>query len=308
MDIRHLRYFQAVAEAGSFSSAARSLGIAQPALSRHVKAIEDEHGVVLFRRNARGIQLTQEGERLLEFAGSLVRQFEMLPDVIGDPSEAVRGRVVVGFPTSVNAMVARPLIRAVMKRLPRVQLHVIESLSGFLQEWIEAGRLDICVLYDADPGRKLTLEHMQDEELWLIGGPGALPPGCAELGFADLERFRFTMPGAAHSLRRLLDRIARSQGVPLNIVVEIDSLTALKGIAEAENLVTLLPRGAAAEELRSGRLRACRIVSPTVKRSLSVATPAVRAQTRAATEVKKLIMEIGSARMVDQAPVAALSA
>lgn len=305
MDIRHLRYFQAVAECGSFSSAARNLGIAQPALSRHVRAIEDEHGVILLRRNARGIQLTEEGERLLEFAGSLVRQFDMLPDVIGDPSEAVRGRVVVGFPTSVNAMVARPLIRAVMNRLPHVQLHVIESLSGFLQEWIETGRLDICVLYDADPGRKLALEPIQDEELCLVGGPGALPANCAEVRFDELGRFRFAMPGPAHSLRRLLDRIARSQGVTLDIVVEIDSLTALKGVAEAESLMTVLPRGAAAEELRSGRLRACRILSPKVSRSLSIATPAVRAQTRAATEVKKLILEIGLAAMAEPEGVAA---
>lgn len=297
MDIRHLRYFKTVAELGSFSSAARSLGIAQPALSRHVKAMEEEHGVVLLRRSARGIELTDDGERLLKFARGLIRQFDMLPEVIGDRSGAISGRVVVGFPTSVNAMVARPLIRAAMRRLPGVQLHVIESLSGFLQEWIEAGRLDICVLYDAEPSRSLFLERMQDEELFLIGGPAAFAPDCAEVAFRELGRFRMAMPGSAHALRQLLDGLAARHAVSPHIVIEIDSLSVIKAIVEAEDLVTLLPRGAAADELRSGRLRACRIVAPAVNRSVSVATSAPRGQTRACAEIRKLILEVGAAAM-----------
>lgn len=294
MDVRQLRYFKTIAELGSFSSAARSLGIAQPALSRHVKVLEENLGTVLFLRSARGIQLTEQGERLLAYASGLLRQFDMLPDVIGDGAEAVRGRVVVGFPTSVNAMLARPLIRAAMQRLPGVQLHVIESLSGFLQEWIEAGRLDICVLYDARPGRTLNLDPLLVEDLYMIGGPGAFPRRCREIPFRRLAEFRLAMPGAPHSLRRLMETMAASHGVTLNIVVEVDSLTVIKGVAETEEVVTILPRGAAADEIQAGRLKACRIVAPTVSRSVSVATSAVRGQTRACKEIKRLILEIGS--------------
>lgn len=303
MDIRHLRYFKTVAELGSFSSAARSLGVAQPALSRHVKGLEEQLGVVLVRRGARGIQLTPHGERLLEVASGLLRQFDALPDVVGDRTNTVRGRVVVGFPTSVCAMLARPLIRAARRRLPEVQLHVVESLSGFLREWIEAGRLDICVLYDAGPGRTLHLEPLLTEELYLIGGVDAFPPGCSEVPFESLPGFRLAMPGPAHSLRQLLEARATSNGIRLDIAIEIDSLTVIKGVAETERVVTILPRGAAADEIGAGRLRACRIVSPTLSRSVSVVTSAVRDHSRACTEVARLIMEIGrvgeGARVLD---------
>ncbi|HET7408962.1 MAG TPA: LysR family transcriptional regulator, partial [Paracoccaceae bacterium] len=294
MDIRHLRYFKTVAELGSFSSAARSLGIAQPALSRHVKGLEEKLGVVLVRRGARGVQLTGHGERLLEAASGLLGQFDMLPDIVADRTRTVRGRVVVGFPTSVCAMLARPLISAARRRLPDVQLHVIESLSGFLREWIEAGRLDMCVLYDACPGRTLNLEHLQTENLCLIGGIHAFPPGCSEIPFERLSEFRLALPGPAHSLRQLLESSATSNGIRLNVAVEVDSLTVIKGIAETDDLVTVLPRCAAEDEIRAGRLKVCQIVSPTLSRSVAVATSAVRDQSRACSEVRKLILEIGS--------------
>lgn len=295
MDIRHLRYFKTVAELGSFSSAARSLGVAQPALSRHMKGLEEQLGVVLVRRGARGIQLTGHGERLLEFSSSLLRQFDLLPDIVADRTNAVRGRVVVGFPTSVCSMLARPLIRAARQRLPEVQLHVIESLSGFLREWIEAGRLDICVLYDACPGRTLNLVELQTERLCLIGRADAFQQGCTHVPFDSLGDYRLAMPGPAHSLRQLLESSATSNGVRLNIVVEIDSLTVIKGVVADEGVVTVLPRGAAADEIRAGTLAACPITSPTLSRSVAVATSAVREQSRACSEVKKLIMEIGRA-------------
>jgi LysR family transcriptional regulator, nitrogen assimilation regulatory protein len=292
MDIRQLRYFKTVAEIGSFSAAARYLGVAQPALSRHVKALEGELGVVLLHRGVRGIDLTPFGERLLHSASALLRQFEMLPDVVSDRDEVVSGRVVVGLPTSVNAVLAQPLISAAMARLPAVQLHVIESLSGFLSEWIEAGRLDICILYDADAGSMLDLETILIEDLYLLGRAGAMPEGCREIPFQRLADLPLAMPGPPHSLRRLLDTMAISHGVRLNIVVEVDSLTIIKAIAERENLFTLLPMSAAYDELQAGRLQAHRIVTPSVSRSVSIATSTVRGRTRACEEVRRLILEI----------------
>lgn len=299
MDIRHLRYFKTVAELGSFSSAARSLGVAQPALSRHMKGLEEQLGVTLVHRGARGIRLTGHGERLLELSSGLLRQFDMLPDIVADRTNAVKGRVVVGFPTSVCAMLARPLIRAARLRLPEVQLHVIESLSGFLREWIEAGRLDICLLYDACPGRTLNLVDLQTERLCLIGRHGAFPLGCSQVPFGSLGEYRLAMPGPAHSLRQLLETSATSNGVRLKVGIEIDSLTVIKGVIADEGLFTVLPYGAAADEIRAGTLTAHPITSPTLSRSVAVATSAVREQSRACSEVKKLIIEI--ARSADTA-------
>lgn len=298
MDIRQLRYFKTVAELGSFSAAARSLGIAQPALSRHVKALEEHLGVQLVLRTARGVRLTKRGEHFLHYSSGLLRQFDMLPSVVSGQDE-VSGRVAVGFPTSVSAMLSKQLIRATLDRYPGVHLHLIESLSGYLLEWIEAGRLDICVLYDTSPGRTLTLEPLAVEDLYLIGNAQSFRSDDPEIPFARLSDYRLAMPGAPHALRRLAETMATSNGVDLNIVIEIDSLPVIKSVAETEGLMTMLPYGVAKPEIDANRLEARRIVSPKVSRSLSIATSSLRESTRAINTIKTLIREVASGSLLN---------
>ncbi|ORE92188.1 LysR family transcriptional regulator [Stappia sp. 22II-S9-Z10] len=292
MDIRQLRYFVTVVERGSFSAAARHLAVAQPALSRHVRALEEGLGVTLLRRDAHGARPTEHGERLLYQASSILRQFDMVPDIVGGADGLVTGRVVVGLPTSTNAVLAQPLIRTVMARLPGVKLHVIESLSGYLQEWIEAGRLDICLLYDPRPTPAVELETIMSESLFLVGSAKLAEDWPAGVPFRELERLPLAMPGSTHALRRLMDHVALEVGITPNVVVEVDSLSVMKAITETEGLYTMLPTGPIHAEAQSGRLCARRLLEPDVVRSISLATSALRGRTRACDEVRRLIVEI----------------
>ncbi|WP_162409081.1 LysR family transcriptional regulator [Acuticoccus sediminis] len=292
MDIRQLRYFVAVVERGSFSAAARHLSVAQPALSRHVRALEEGLGVLLVRRDAHGVRPTEHGERLFHQASSILRQFDMVPEIVGGPQGLVTGRVVVGLPTSTNAVLARPLIRTVMARLPGVRLHVIESLSGYLQEWIEAGRLDISLLYDPRPNPAVELDTIMSEALFLVGPAHVAGDRPEGVPFKELERLPLAMPGPTHALRRLIDRVALDVGITPNVVVEVDSLGVMKAITEKEGLYSILPTGPVYEEVQEGRLSIRRLLEPDVTRSISMATSALRGRTRACEEVGRLIIEI----------------
>ena len=292
MDARQLRYFLAVAELGGFSAAARHLGIAQPALSRHVKALEDQLGVPLLTRTVRGVRMTGQGETLFHHAQGILRQLEMVPQIVGERTATVSGRVVIGLPTSVSAVLARPLLRATMERLPQVRVHLIDSLSGFLEEWVEAGRLDVCVLYDAQPSASLRLEGILVEDLCLIGAAGAFAPERREIAFRRLADFPLVLPALPHSLRRLLEMMALSHGVRLNIVLEVDSLPVSKAIAEEGRAYAVLPQGAVHVEIQRGALEAIEIVEPRVSRSVSLATSAMRGSTRACNEVRRLTLEV----------------
>ena len=176
VDARKLRYFVTVAQLGSFSEAARRLHIAQPALSRHVRDIEESLGVALLVRDARGVKLTEEGEQLLAHALDVLHRLESLPRLVGSRSAKITGRVSIGLPTSASAVLSAPLLRAAIERYPSVRIHLIESLSGYLQEWIEAGRIDLAILFDAQAAPGVHLEPILVEDMWLVGGPGALPP------------------------------------------------------------------------------------------------------------------------------------
>jgi LysR family nitrogen assimilation transcriptional regulator len=293
MDSRKLRYFVTVAHLGSFSAAARSLHVAQPALSRHVRALEESLGVELLVRAARGVTLTREGEELFVHGARALEQLDMLPRVVAPRSRHVAGRVVIGLPTSAASVIAVPLLEAAFRRYPLVRVHMVESLSGYLREWIEAGRLDLAVVYDPPPNPLLRLEPILVEDLWLVGSPGALPAGDA-LPFRHVPRYPLVVPGATHSHRRLVEGVALGRGVQLDIRAEVDSLTVQKGIVAAGHAFTILPYGAIQAELAAGVLEARRIVDPTVSRSVTLASAVARRDNQACNALARLLLDVAA--------------
>lgn len=291
MDARKLRYFVTVAQLGSFSEAARRLHIAQPALSRHVKDIEESLGVALLVRDARGVKLTEAGEQLLAHALDVLHRLESLPRLVGTRSEAITGRVSVGLPTSASAVLSAPFLRAALARYPSVRIHLIESLSGYLQEWIESGRLDIAILFDAQPMPGVTLESILVEDLWLVGGPETLP-GMAEVPLAELARYPLVLTSPSQTHRRLIERLALDTGVRLEIRAEVDSLAVQKALVGPGDLFTVLAHSAIQEELAQGRLRAARIVSPTISRRVFMATTNARKDSQACHAVAALMLHV----------------
>ena len=300
MDARRLRYFVTVAELGSFSAAARRLRIAQPALSRHVKSLETLLGVELLIRDARGVHMTKHGVELFRHAREALEQLDMLPRLVGRGSARISGRVVIGLPTSASAVLAKPVLQATLARLPEVRIHLIESLSGFLQEWIESGRLDLCVLYDARPSPGIRLDPILTEDLWLVGAPSAFRKGQTEVRLQELPRFPLIVPGASHSHRRLVEGMALSHGVKLNVLAEVDSLPALKTMTADGQVFTIVPFGAVHHEVAAGALQALRIVEPVISRSVSLVTATSRSDSQACQAVARLILEVARELVVAQ--------
>lgn len=292
MDARKLRYFVTVAQLGSFSEGARRLHIAQPALSRHVKDIEESLGVTLLVRDTRGVKLTADGEQLLVHALDVLHRLESLPRLVGTRSQNITGRVAIGLPTSASAVLSPPLLRAAFERYPSVRIHLIESLSGYLQEWIETGRIDLAILFDAQPGPGVRLEPILIEDLWLVGGPNAFPPGCSEVPLADLARYPFVLTSQAQSHRRLVEGSALSQGLRLQILAEVDSLAVQKELVREGRIFTILAHSAIRADLAEGRLSAARIVSPTISRPVSMASASARNDSQACNAIATLMLEV----------------
>lgn len=292
MDARKLRYFVTVAQLGSFSEAARRLHIAQPALSRHVKAIEESLGVELLIRDARGVCPTEAGEQLLLHGRDVLERLEELPRMVGSRSQRVAGRVVVGLPTSASAVLSVPLLRAALERYPLVRIHLMESLSGTLEEWMEAGRLDLAVLYDAQPLPGIALEPVLVEDLWLVGGPNALSASRKEVAFRALPRYRLVLPSPSHSHRRLVEGLALSHNVRLDVAAEIDSLSVQKAMVADGGTFTIVPHGAIHAELAAGTLSALRIVSPSISRTVSLARALTRSDSQACNAIARLMLDL----------------
>jgi LysR family transcriptional regulator, hydrogen peroxide-inducible genes activator len=145
MEFHQLRYFHAVARAGSFTRAAEDLGIGQPSLSQQIRTLEKKIGTPLFERLGRSLRLTAFGEALREPAQRILQQVAMAENSLANLQDGVRGRLRVGvIPTILPYWIA-PRIADFYKAFPEVDLQLVEDSTPRLVEQLQSGDLDIAV-------------------------------------------------------------------------------------------------------------------------------------------------------------------
>ncbi|HZS61423.1 MAG TPA: LysR substrate-binding domain-containing protein [Gemmatimonadaceae bacterium] len=147
MDLRHLRYFMAVAEEKSVSRAAHRLRVAQPALSRQIQALERELGLELLARQAAGVALTPVGEAIASSARAILEQAESIVRRAADAAHGLTGRLVIGVGRSAWWLEQiQPAEAAIREQLPDVELEIREVEPGPVQwEQLNAGALDLAI-------------------------------------------------------------------------------------------------------------------------------------------------------------------
>src|SRR5262245_37416559 len=143
MEFRHLRYIIAVAEEGHITRAAERLGIAQPPLSRQIKAIEQDVGVQLFRRVPRGVELTDAGHAFLDGARATFANLDRTLEAARRTARGEQGRISVAFTSSTafHPLVSR-VIREFRETFPLVAVTLAEGIPPKLIESIESDQLD----------------------------------------------------------------------------------------------------------------------------------------------------------------------
>lgn len=291
MELRQLRYFVGVCEAGSLLRASTRLHLAQPALGQQISTLEQELGALLFERSNRGMSLTEAGKVFLEHARVVLADADRAREAVRASNAAPSGHVSLGLPTTVGLVATVPMLSACRDRYPLVKLRIVEGYSGFLREWLQAGRLDLSLLYGDAPDAALAKKPLLDDRLALISAPqGARAP--RKLSLRDLTRWPLILPGSDHGLRRLIDDACETDGVRLDMVAEIESLNSVKRAVEAGLGATILPMGSVAEEVAAGRLRASVIDSPSMIRRLVCATSVTRPGTTAGAAVMGLVSDV----------------
>ncbi|MFN0100998.1 MAG: LysR family transcriptional regulator [Bryobacteraceae bacterium] len=179
MELRHLRYFVAVAEARHMTRAAERLGMQQPPLSQQIKALEAELGCELFRRHPKGVELTAGGKAYLPEARAILASVEMAAAKAARAAEGLHGSISIGVTSSAATHSLIPqIIRAYRAAYPDVNIDLSDGNAAELTEEVEDGRLHAAFLRApvANPP-KLVFHHLLDEEMLLI-----LPMGHALLG------------------------------------------------------------------------------------------------------------------------------
>ena len=289
MNLKQLEYFVQVAELGSFSKAASVLDVAQPALSRQVRALESELKQQLFARNGRGVALTEAGKRLLDHGVGVLQLVAHAREDLGASRDAPVGRVTIGLPPSIARQLTLPLIDRFRKEFPAARLAVVEALSTHVVEWITTGRIDVGMVYNPEAAPGIEITPVLQEALALVShAPKGKRRVTTPLPMAELSRYPLIMPERVHAMRRLLETQAALAGVKLDIAWEVSSVPSIIDLVCAGyGHAVLTPSGVAASG-RAGELSIRRLTDPTPTSVLCLVTSAHKRPTPLAQSTMKL--------------------
>lgn len=294
MDIRQLRCFFYVADLGSATQASAFLHVTQPAISRTIKALEDELGVALFERNGRGVRLTDAGIHLKERAHQIFQIVEDTKKEVVSFAGTVSGDVMLGVPPSFFAVT--PGLLAHCRRVyPLINVRLLEGFNGYLQEWLLSGAVDLAILNSrASDLSRYKVAHVAKDRLYIIGNRREredirVDQIAEELPFQSLAGLPVILPTRSSALRKLIEEAATKAAIEIRPVHELDSIAAIKELVLRGEGVAVLPRANISRELEAGDFWAARLTRPEVQRELVVATLIDRPAGKAARVVQDII-------------------
>lgn len=223
MDLRQLRYFIGIVQAGSLSRAADHMHVAQSALSHHLARLETELDRQLVTRSPKGIVLTDAGAVLYRHAEAILRHIEFAKHDAMSALDVPSGRVSIGFPTTWAAIVGYELFTRIRAAYPQIRLHVTYGNGSLLYERLANCRLDIAVLFVGESEHGLVVEPLLMEELFYVTADA--DPSPITLG--EVATRPLLVPGPGSGSQRVADQAFRARGLNATPIGEIDALNPL---------------------------------------------------------------------------------
>lgn len=287
MDLRQLRYFVALATQQHYGKAAAVLHVTQPALSRQIQLLEEELGVRLFERHARGAAPTEEARLLLERALFLLRYAEQMKTDLLARQREPRGPVAIGLSPGLAQQLTVLLTQAVRAELPDVRLRIIEGFAPSLQDMLADGQVDVALLIEPIERANLSTSPLMKEQICLITTADDERFRKGRVRVRDLEGIPLVMTGLVKSGVRLeLEAAAARAKVPLNTVVEVETAEVARRLVMTGIGLTAHFAFAVQEDVLAGRLRAVPIEGLFLHRVVA------RASDRPASRATEGVMEI----------------
>jgi len=273
MDTHRLKYFLRIAEEGSITQAATVLGIAQPALSRQIRLLEEDLGIVLFHRTRRGVRLTEEGERLRASTAAPLRQLELAVSYAGSPLARIERGLLLGIPPTAADVLSAPLLAGLAAAFPNVHFQVFVADTDTLVERMLKGTVDLAVINPV-PDDRLFYRHLLVENLVLVGGPGSELSPSRAVAFTDLVKLPLVMPVAPTGIRNTVENAALRLKVAITSKLSTNSVQVAKELVGSGLGYGVLPVAACVSDVEAGRLRYAPIREPELTHQLGVAATA----------------------------------
>ncbi|HCW17560.1 MULTISPECIES: LysR family transcriptional regulator [Achromobacter] len=272
MELRQLRYFVRVVEAGSIGRAAMSLGMVTSALSQQISRLEGELSTRLLQRSASGVVPTDAGLAFFRQAQLALRHAD---DAVTAAQQArLAGHVSVGLPSTTAAILGAPFLQAMNERYPDIRLHLVEALSGHLADMLNGRLLDLAIVFHAESARRWSIMPLLDEPLYLCARrdmPGVPDGDTTRLD--AIAHLPLVLPSGRHGLRALVNNAFQQLGQTPRVVAEVDGLSLLMDVVQLGNAATIQPSSATARiapgQLHMARIDDAHLFRPNLLASLS---------------------------------------
>ncbi len=243
MKLTHIRDVIAVAERGSFRSAARHLGIAQPSITRSIRELEHELGTVLFERRAQGVVPTQMGQLFLRRATAMQAELERTKDEIQQLTGSKSGSIVVGLSSAAHVALLPRVLTPFSQQFPEVKLKIIEGLFPAMESDLHDGSIDFYIgpLGGETPAGEFVIEKLFDNRRIIVGRHGH-PLGAAR-SLAELVGARWVMTSITLTSDAELNPIFGRFGLPYpEVSIKVQTALSIVVVAAYSDCLAMLPQ------------------------------------------------------------------
>ncbi|MFM0401769.1 LysR family transcriptional regulator [Paraburkholderia aspalathi] len=243
MELRHLRYFVAVAETGSFTTAAEQrLHTAQPSLSRQIRDLEEEVGVDLLIRGARGVELTAAGQAFLEHARGTLAQAQSAIEAARRAAHRLKPVFALGFLTGQEIEWLPEAMRVLRDELPKIEVTVSSQYSPSLRDALVKGDLDLAFMRPEPNVPDLEYRLVVKEPLVVVLPSDHPLAACEKIALQQFVGETFiTVSHTAPTVRTVIDEFVLQSGLDIRASYEVDNLAMAVSMVASTRGLALLP-------------------------------------------------------------------
>ena len=292
---RRLQVFYTVARQLSFTKAAEQLFMTQPAVTFQVKQLEEQFSARLFERSHGRIALTPAGRLVMDYAGRILALSEEMETRVGELNGAMSGPLLLGASTTITEFVLPRILGEFKVEHPQVHAHLTVGNSELIEHRVADHALDLGLIESPSHLPGLVSEVCCEDELVLICAPGHRFAGAASVKPDALTGEQFVSRELGSGTREFTDQyLRRCEVAPedLNIVMELGSPEAIKGVVETGLGVSIMSRARVIKERKLGMLMAVPL-EPRLIRTFSFVHPRGRFRSKLITA----FLEFATARM-----------
>jgi len=265
MELRHLRYFVALADCRSFTRAAERTHVTQSTLSHQIRQLEDELGQLLFDRIGRKVVTTEAGELFFAFASRALKEVDQGVAMLVPGSSSLTGQVRIGATHTFNIGLIPECVALFLARHPTVQVRIEELAAEQVVAGVRGGTLDLGIAYRPSGPTDLWFEPLYNEEMVLVVGDRHPLAGRKRIRMVELHQQRVVMLPSYFATRTMLDECFLASGAEPVVVAEMSTIAPMLGLVLRMPIAAIVAIDAVPKAMRG--LQMIPLESPTPVRT-----------------------------------------